>query len=122
MMYTTETSTGSNSIATQRQVSPETNHYLLPVLSFEGGIFKEQQTIFLTRLVLPNLFIGTWSTKLKAVSLFSCGLCCFAVLPDRRRVFLGEHPGLCVRSMHAMRTQCNNLALVPGFLPTMPSL
>ena len=54
-MYTTETSAGSDSIAAQRQVSPHTNRYLVPGLSFEGGIFKEQQTTFLTRLVLPNL-------------------------------------------------------------------
>ena len=32
-----------------------TNRYLVPGLSFEGWIFKEQQTAFLTRLVLPNL-------------------------------------------------------------------
>ena len=54
-MYTTKTSDGSDSIAAQRQVSPNTNRYLVPGLSFEGGIFKEQQTTFLTRLVLPNL-------------------------------------------------------------------
>ena len=54
-MYTTETSAGSDSIAAQRQVSPHTNRYLVPGLSFEGGIFKEQQRTFLTRLVLPNL-------------------------------------------------------------------
>ena len=54
-MYTTETSAGSVGIAVQRQVSPQTNCYLVPGLSFEGGIFKEQQTTFLTRLVLPNL-------------------------------------------------------------------
>ena len=54
-MYTTETSDGSDNIAAQRQVSPNTNRYLVPGLSFEGGIFKEQQKTFLTRLVLPNL-------------------------------------------------------------------
>ena len=54
-MYTTETNAGSDSIAAQRQVSPHTNRYLVPGLSFEGGIFKEQQSTFLTRLVLPNL-------------------------------------------------------------------
>ena len=54
-MYTTETNAGSDSIAAQRQVLPHTNHYLVPGLSFEGGIFKEQQSTFLTRLVLPNL-------------------------------------------------------------------
>ena len=27
-------------------------------------------------------------------------------------VFLGEYPSLCVRSMHAVRTQCKHLALV----------
>ena len=42
-MYTTETSTGSDSIAAQRQVSPHTNRYLVP------------GPTFLTRLVLPNL-------------------------------------------------------------------
>ena len=41
-MYTTETSAGSDSIAAQRQVSPHTNRYLVPGLSFEGGILKEQ--------------------------------------------------------------------------------
>ena len=50
-MYTTETSAGSGSIAAQRQVSPHTNRYLVPGLSFEGGIFKEQQTTFLTFLL-----------------------------------------------------------------------
>ena len=54
-MYTTETNTGSDSIAAQRQVWPHTNRYLVPGLSFEGGIFKEQLLTFLTRLVLPNL-------------------------------------------------------------------
>ena len=54
-MYTTESSAGSDSIAAQRQVSPHTNRYLVPGLSFEGGILKEQQTSFLKRLVLPNL-------------------------------------------------------------------
>ena len=54
-MYTTETSARSDNIAAQRQVSPYTNRYLVPGLSFEGGILKEQQTSFLTRLVLPNL-------------------------------------------------------------------
>ena len=54
-MYTTEMSAGSDSIAALRQVSPQTNRYLVPGLSFEGGILKEQQTSFLTRLVLPNL-------------------------------------------------------------------
>ena len=53
--YPTETSAGSDRIAAQRQVSPHTNRYLVPGLSFEGRIFKEQQTSFLTRLVLPNL-------------------------------------------------------------------
>ena len=64
-MYTTETSAGSNSSAAQRQVSPHINRYLVPGLSFEGGIFKEPQTTFLTRLVLPNLarmFNGQQST------------------------------------------------------------
>ena len=54
-MYTTESSAGSDSIAAQQQVSPHTNRYLVPGLSFEGGIFKEQQTPFLSQLVLPNL-------------------------------------------------------------------
>ena len=54
-MYTMETNAGSDSITAQRQVSPHTNPYLVPGLSFEGGIFKEQQSTFLTRLVLPNL-------------------------------------------------------------------
>ena len=46
--------------------------------------------------------------KLKAVSLFSCGLWCFAVLLGMWQVFLGEYPSLCVSSMHAVRTQCKN--------------
>ena len=37
------------------QTSPRIKSYLMPGLSFEGGKFKEQQTTFLTRLVLPNL-------------------------------------------------------------------
>ena len=53
-MHTTETSAGSDIIAAQRQVSPHTNRYRVPGLSFEGGIFKEQQKTFLPRLVLPN--------------------------------------------------------------------
>ena len=54
-MYTTETSAGSDSIAAQQKVSPHTNCYPVPGLSFEGGILKEQQPSFLTHLVLPNL-------------------------------------------------------------------
>ena len=54
-MYTTKTSARPDSITAQQQVSPHTNRYLVPGLSFEGGIFKEQQRTFLTRLVLPNL-------------------------------------------------------------------
>ena len=54
-MYTAETNAAFDSIAAQRQVSPHTNHYLVPGLSFKGGIFKEQKSTFLTRLVLPNL-------------------------------------------------------------------
>ena len=50
-MYTTETSAGSDSIATQRQVLPHTNRSLVPGLSFEGGIFKEQQTTFLLKSI-----------------------------------------------------------------------
>ena len=34
-MYTTETSARSNSIAAQQQVSPHTNRYLVPWLSFD---------------------------------------------------------------------------------------
>ena len=30
----------------------------------------------------------------------------------RQVVFLGEYPSLCVRKMHAVRTQCKNLAVV----------
>ena len=54
-MYTTETSAGSDRIAAQRQVLPHANRYLVPGLSFKGGILKEQQMSFLMRLVLPNL-------------------------------------------------------------------
>ena len=54
-MHTTETNAGSDNIVAQRQVSSHTNRYLVPGLSFEGRIFKEQQSTFLTRLVLPNL-------------------------------------------------------------------
>ena len=54
-MYTTEMSARCESIAAQRQVSPLTNRYLVPRLIFEGRVFKEQQTTFRTRLVLPNL-------------------------------------------------------------------
>ena len=54
-MYTTETNAGSDSIVAQRQISPHSNRYLVPGLSFEGGIFKERQSTFLTCLVLPNL-------------------------------------------------------------------
>ena len=45
-MYTTKTSAGSGGIMARRQVSPHTNRYLVPGLSFEGGIFKEQQMAF----------------------------------------------------------------------------
>ena len=51
---------GSDNIA-QQQVSPHTNCYLVPGLSFEGGIFKEQQTTFLTHLILPNLADVQWT-------------------------------------------------------------
>ena len=49
-MYTTEANARSDSITAQRQVSPHTNCYFVPGLSFEGGIFKEQQWT-----ILPNL-------------------------------------------------------------------
>ena len=74
-MYTTETSAGSHSIAAQRQA--HTNRYLVPGLSFEGGIFKEQQTIFLTHLVLPNLarvFNGHQQTTLLTQEYHGSGL------------------------------------------------
>ena len=56
-MHPTETNAGSDNIVAQRQVSSHTNRYLrlVPGLSFEGTIFKVQQSKFLTRLVLPNL-------------------------------------------------------------------
>ena len=42
----TQTNTGSDSIVGHWLVSPHTDGYLVPELSFEGGIFKEQQTTF----------------------------------------------------------------------------
>ena len=45
-IYTTETSTGSDSIVGHYLVSPHADRYLVPGLSFKGGIFKEQQTTF----------------------------------------------------------------------------
>ena len=42
---------------------------------------------------------------LNGVTCTTGGLCCFAML-----LFLGEYPSLCVRSMHAVRAQCKNLA------------
>ena len=68
-MYTTETSNGSDSIAAKQQVSPHTNCYLVPGLSFEGGILKAEQMSFLVRLVLPNLawmFNGQQQTRFQA--------------------------------------------------------
>ena len=43
-------SAGSDSIAARRQVSPQTNRYLVPGLSFEGGVFKQQHTTFVEPL------------------------------------------------------------------------
>ena len=82
-MYTTESSAGSDSIAAQRQVSPHTNRYLVPGLSLEGGIFKEQQPTFLTHLVLPNLarmFNGQQQTTFLT----------HLVLPNLARMFNGQ--------------------------------
>ena len=76
-MYTTETSARSDSIAAQQQVSPHNNCYLMPGLSFEGGIFKEQQTTFLTRLVLPNparMFNGQQQTTFLTQEYHGSGL------------------------------------------------
>ena len=42
-------------------VSPHANCYLVPGLSFEGGIFKEQQTTFVWRLVLHDRALKTWT-------------------------------------------------------------
>ena len=47
-----------------------------------------------------------WSTNLKAVSLSSCGFCCFALLAARWQVILGE----CPWQVHTVRKQCNNIA------------
>ena len=41
-----ETGAWSNSIPARRQVVPHTNRYLVLGLSFEGGIFNQQQTTF----------------------------------------------------------------------------
>ena len=54
-MYTTETSARSDSSVAQRQPSPHINRYLVPGLSLEVGIFKEQQTTFVVHLVLHDL-------------------------------------------------------------------
>ena len=43
-MYTTETSAGSDNIVGHWLLLPHTNGYIVPRLSFEGGIFKEQAT------------------------------------------------------------------------------
>ena len=37
---------GSDNIVARPQILPHTNRYLVPGLSFEGGIFNEQQTTF----------------------------------------------------------------------------
>ena len=44
-------------------VSPHTNCYLVPGLSFVGRVFKEQQTTFVWRLVLHNLALGAWAFR-----------------------------------------------------------
>ena len=46
-MYTNETSAGSDGIVGHWLVSPRNDRYLVPGLSFEGGIFKEQQSTFI---------------------------------------------------------------------------
>ena len=43
-MYTTEMCAGSGSIVGHWLVSPHTDRHLVPGLSLEGGIFKEQPT------------------------------------------------------------------------------
>ena len=64
-MYTTETSLGSDSIVARRQVSP--NRYLVPGLSFEGGIFKEQQRTFVWCLILRDLALQAVSIQTHVV-------------------------------------------------------
>ena len=63
---------------------------------------------------LRGLFIGTVEYQVEGgfvVLMWALLLRC-ACATSQVTVFLGEYPGLCVRSMHAMCTQCNNLALV----------
>ena len=60
-MYTTEMTIGSDSKVARRQVSPHTNHSLLLGLTFEGRIFKEQQTTFVQCVVLHNLALKAWT-------------------------------------------------------------
>ena len=46
---------GSRGIVGHWLISPHTSCYLVPGLSFEGGIFKGQQMTFVQRLVLHDL-------------------------------------------------------------------
>ena len=79
-MYTIKTSTGSDSIVARRQVSPHTNRYLVPGLSFEGGIFNEQQTTFVPiclhggeRSIWPQILpsLGAQENAQKKLSILS---------------------------------------------------
>ena len=56
--------------------------------------------VFGARFATPCMALGPMCHLM--CWLFSCGLCCFAVLADRWQVILGEFPSRC--------TQCNNLA------------
>ena len=52
-MYTTEMSARPDSIAAQGQVWHHTNRYLVPGLSFKGGIFKGNKRHFLRTSSCP---------------------------------------------------------------------
>ena len=58
---TIESNARADNIAGHWLVSPHTDRYLVPRLSFEGGIFKEQQTTFVYRPVLHHLALKTWT-------------------------------------------------------------
>ena len=54
-MYTTEMSVASDGMVGHWLISPHTDRYLVPGVSLEGEMFKEQQATFVQCLVLHGM-------------------------------------------------------------------
>ena len=84
----------------------------LPFTNLFASCCTSPSFVFGARFATPHMALGPMCPLM--CWLLSYGLCCFAVLADRWQVILGEFPGRCTqcaRSAHAVRTQCNNLAI-----------